>query len=208
MMKLLACICLLFLLVNILCLVGCGNDEVGIQKELDIEEENDSLAVYEDNGEVDIDDLDTTTLEDSYTAKYVEQDEAIKDLEGYIKSAQEELESTGEDAQQSYIALQNSLEEMQLTLQEFLQISIDDLEELDVAALEDLYAEQVRAIEDLESELNRYEEELESIGDDEQLADVDLQNMLKKQQQIIEMMSKLSKTLNDMALALIRKTGN
>jgi hypothetical protein len=44
-------------------------------------------------------------------------------------------------------------------------------------------------------------------GDDEQLANVDLQNMLQKQQQTLQMMSNVSKMLYDTAQSVIRKMG-
>lgn len=44
-------------------------------------------------------------------------------------------------------------------------------------------------------------------ADDAQLANIDLQNMLQKQQQTIQMLSNISKILNDTALAVIRKIG-
>jgi hypothetical protein len=39
------------------------------------------------------------------------------------------------------------------------------------------------------------------------LANVDLQNMLKKQQQSLQMMSNISKVLHDTAMAEVRKIG-
>jgi len=42
---------------------------------------------------------------------------------------------------------------------------------------------------------------------DDQLANVDMQNMLQKQQQTMQMMSQISKMLNDTAMAVIRKIG-
>ena len=44
-------------------------------------------------------------------------------------------------------------------------------------------------------------------GDDAQLANVDLQNVLQTQQQTIQMMSNISKTMHDTAMAVIRKIG-
>jgi hypothetical protein len=44
-------------------------------------------------------------------------------------------------------------------------------------------------------------------GDDAQLANVDLQNMLQKQQQTLQMMSNISKMLHDTSMAVIRKIG-
>jgi hypothetical protein len=51
------------------------------------------------------------------------------------------------------------------------------------------------------------EDRLITIGDDAQLANIDLQNMLQKQQQTIQMLSNISKVLHDTALAVIRKIG-
>jgi len=59
----------------------------------------------------------------------------------------------------------------------------------------------------LEDYIKGLEEKLNSVGDDAQLANVDLQNMLQKQQQTLQMMSNISKMLNDTALAVIRKIG-
>jgi hypothetical protein len=44
-------------------------------------------------------------------------------------------------------------------------------------------------------------------GDDAQLANIDLQNMLQKQQQTVQMLSNVSKVLRDTSLAVIRKIG-
>ena len=63
------------------------------------------------------------------------------------------------------------------------------------------------SLEALEAEIRKWEEKLNSIGDDAQLANVDLQNMLQKQQQTLQMLSNISKMLYDTALAVIRKIG-
>jgi hypothetical protein len=59
----------------------------------------------------------------------------------------------------------------------------------------------------LEHYIADLEQQLQNIGDDAQLANVDLQNMLQKQQQTMQMMSNISKMLHDTALAVIRKLG-
>lgn len=46
---------------------------------------------------------------------------------------------------------------------------------------------------------------LQSAGDDAQLANVELQNLLHKQQQVLQIMSNTSKTMHDTAMAIIRK---
>ncbi len=63
------------------------------------------------------------------------------------------------------------------------------------------------ALSILEMEIGELEELLETVGDDAQLANVDLQNILQKQQQTMQMMSQISKTLHDTAMAIIRKIG-
>jgi hypothetical protein len=59
----------------------------------------------------------------------------------------------------------------------------------------------------LEAHIKDLEEKLDSVGDDAQLANVDLQNILQKQQQTLQMMSNISKMLHDTAMAIIRKIG-
>jgi hypothetical protein len=65
----------------------------------------------------------------------------------------------------------------------------------------------VCSIDQVTDEIKTWEDKLNSIGDDAQLANVDLQNMLQKQQQTLQMMSNISKQLNDTAMAIIRKMG-
>lgn len=61
--------------------------------------------------------------------------------------------------------------------------------------------------EELDSLLEKWEEKLSETGDDSQLANIDLQNALQKQQQNIQLMSTVSKILHDTAMAVIRKIG-
>ena len=61
--------------------------------------------------------------------------------------------------------------------------------------------------EELENRIKEWEDKLSEIGDDAQLANIDMQNMLQKQQQTIQMMSNIAKVLHDTALAVIRKIG-
>ncbi len=58
-----------------------------------------------------------------------------------------------------------------------------------------------------EQEIKKWEEKLNSVGDDAQLANVDLQNTLQKQQQLLQMMSNISKMFYDTAMSVIRKIG-
>lgn len=50
------------------------------------------------------------------------------------------------------------------------------------------------------------EEQLATVGDDAQLANIDLQNALQKQQQTLQTMSNVSKARHDIAMASIRNT--
>jgi hypothetical protein len=59
----------------------------------------------------------------------------------------------------------------------------------------------------LDAYIKGLEEKLSSVGDDAQLANVDLQNILQKQQQTIQLMSNISKMLHDTGMAIVRKIG-
>lgn len=59
--------------------------------------------------------------------------------------------------------------------------------------------------EQFDAEIQKWESELSSVGDDAQLANVDLQNWLQKQQQVLQMLSNISKVTHDTAMAIIRK---
>jgi len=63
------------------------------------------------------------------------------------------------------------------------------------------------AIGEDDSHIKGLEAKLNSVGDDAQLANVDLQNVLQKQQQTLQMMSNISKLVHDTAMSVIRKIG-
>jgi hypothetical protein len=65
----------------------------------------------------------------------------------------------------------------------------------------------VASFDDLETEIQKWERALARVGEEVQLACVDLQNMLQKQQQTMQMMSTISKMLHDTAMTVIRKIG-
>jgi hypothetical protein len=95
---------------------------------------------------------------------------------------------------------------VQHVLRESYQQSTEDLK---------LYAEKVRGFNDAKQAFREALEglregdagKLAGVGDDAQLANVDLQNVLQKQQQTLQMMSNISKMLHDTAQAVIRKMG-
>lgn len=59
--------------------------------------------------------------------------------------------------------------------------------------------------EQLEGKKKDLEKSLNSVGDDAQLANVDLQDKLQKQQQALQKVSNISKTYHDTAMSVIRK---
>jgi len=65
----------------------------------------------------------------------------------------------------------------------------------------------LRSRADWEAYIEKLEELLSTIGDDAQLANIDLQNILQKQQQTLQTMSNVSKMLHDTAMAIVRKIG-
>ncbi|HET6517307.1 MAG TPA: hypothetical protein VFG25_03690 [Nitrosopumilaceae archaeon] len=60
---------------------------------------------------------------------------------------------------------------------------------------------------DADALIQKWEDELTSAGDDAQLANIDLQNALQKQQQTLQTISNVSKMMHDTAMAVIRKIG-
>jgi hypothetical protein len=60
---------------------------------------------------------------------------------------------------------------------------------------------------DIENYIEELEQKLSSVGDDAQLANIDLQNKLQQQQQTLQTISNVSKMLHDTAMAIVRKIG-
>jgi len=63
------------------------------------------------------------------------------------------------------------------------------------------------ALGEVDSHIQDLEDKLASLGDDAQLARIDLQNVLQMQQQALQMMTNVSKMMHDTASSLIRKIG-
>ena len=61
--------------------------------------------------------------------------------------------------------------------------------------------------DEITEQLAAWEDELQQVCDDAQLANVDMQNAMQKQQQSLQMMSNISKMLHDTAMAVIGKIG-
>jgi hypothetical protein len=65
----------------------------------------------------------------------------------------------------------------------------------------------ITSSEDMGPYIKEMENKLSTIGDDAQLATIDLQNAIQRQQQLLQTMSNISKMLHDSAAAIIRKIG-
>ena len=100
----------------------------------------------------------------------------------------------------------------------FLETKVPDLFEMvyqsryellkrDLLAISDDLQRKLTGLSGLELDIKSFEDELNTIGDDAQLANIDLQNMMQKQQQTLQQMSNISKMLHDTAMAVIRKIG-
>ena len=72
--------------------------------------------------------------------------------------------------------------------------------------IEDTRSRKTKA--DLQASIDEWEDQLASIGEDAQLANIDLQNALQQQQQTLQIIADVSKLLHDTAMATIRKIGS
>ena len=68
------------------------------------------------------------------------------------------------------------------------------------------YVDENRTTAGVLKQIKRLDERINA-GEDAQQANVDLQNVLQKQQQTLQMLSTVSKTIYDTAMAVIRKIG-
>lgn len=66
---------------------------------------------------------------------------------------------------------------------------------------------QLTTPEDVAKYLDEFEAVLSSVGEDAQLANIDLQNALQRQQQNLQLVSEVSRKLHDVAMSIIRKIG-
>jgi len=137
--------------------------------------------------------------QESVMSEFLMLQKKLERIEDQIVSLSEELDST--------LALQKALRE--------------DLAEVRDAISNDVWPTKVMITDEngnervivLESVKDAYVLELElelrltTAGDDAQLANVDLQNMLQKQQQTMQMMSNIAKQLHDTSMSIIRKIG-
>ena len=113
---------------------------------------------------------------------------------------------TGETKVEINEFIQHILSEAYLEANNDLQINSQRLKFLNDMKIQ-IRDELTKTRKTMEAYINSLEENLSTIGEDAQLANIDLQNMLQKQQQTMQMLSNISKLLFDTALAVIRKMG-
>jgi hypothetical protein len=70
-----------------------------------------------------------------------------------------------------------------------------------------LAATQSSLREILRRDMEAFEKDLKEVVDDAQLANLDLQNLLQKQQQTLQLLSNITKLQQDTAMAIIRNLG-
>ena len=102
--------------------------------------------------------------------------------------------------------IQHVLREAYLESNRDLQFHAEKIKHLNVLK-EQIRNELERTRKAMDEYIKNLEESLSSVGDDAQLANIDLQDMLQKQQQTIQMMSNVSKALHDTGMSIIRKIG-
>ena len=88
-----------------------------------------------------------------------------------------------------------------------LQTAADSVDEVSTGSTLALAGQLNDSLAALELTVATLEAALTSLGGDAQLANIDLQNQLQKQQQTLQTMSNVSKMLHDTAMAIIRKIG-
>lgn len=68
--------------------------------------------------------------------------------------------------------------------------------------------EKVTSLTQLDDLIEKLEADMNGLGDDAQLANVDLQNKLQQQQQVLQLASNISKIMHDATIAIIRNTSS
>ena len=59
----------------------------------------------------------------------------------------------------------------------------------------------------MEARFKDLQRQVSKITDEAQLANIDLQNMMQRQQQTVQTLSEVSKTMDDTVMAILRKIG-
>lgn len=127
---------------------------------------------------------------------------ALEKLEVYKLSLQEDV-SAGKDSDEHETTTQVGQHTISPENGFVDAVTITDLSP-------DLVADgtKIHTVAQLDDEIEKIEDLLNSVGEDAQMANLDLQNALQKQQQLLQMMSNISKMLHETAMSIIRKIGS
>lgn len=152
-----------------------------------------------------------TSFENTHTT-----DSVVNDLQGIVVLCNNEIDKQTQqiDAELKIIKqwLQSIYEEQEyddagrLTSGSISQSS-SQYRESDLEFITRNLASNDQKINSLQTGVKVLEEKLSTVGDDAQLANIDLQNALQRQQETLQKMSDVSKALHDTAMSIIRKIG-
>ncbi|NIM25937.1 MAG: hypothetical protein GTN97_02230 [Nitrosopumilaceae archaeon] len=120
-------------------------------------------------------------------------DAELKIIEQWLQSISEEHESNYDDAER--LTSGDTSESSSQYRESDLEFITRNLASID------------QKINSLQTGVKVLEEKISTLGDDAELANIDLQNALQKQQQTLQTMSNVSKALHDTAMSVIRKIG-
>ena len=135
----------------------------------------------------------------------IAREEPLTAIEGrwveFVEKSKDEIAESG-----IYQLIQHVLREAYLESNRDLQFYSEKIKHFNVLK-EQIRDELERTRKVMDEYIKSLEENLSSVGDDAQLANIDLQSALQKQQQTLQTMSSVSKTLHDTGLGIIRKIG-
>ncbi len=152
----------------------------------------------------------TMSLRD-YAAKVKHFNKQKKSIRTYLEALREYRKSVLSVAQEQGINLCDKSEEDSASIARLME---ENATAYNVAEIEHemcipdrVPRSGVNNIELLDDEIATLEQRLNSVGDDAQLANVDLQNILQKQQQTLQTLSNISRLLHESSMAVIRNIG-
>lgn len=184
---------------------GDSADSPALTQEQISELESIQELINEGGGEADIDTLIQLVMFEVYESEEDQLNDILEDIKTSNEAKQKMREMITELNKQKNKMKESMREEYAGEIKGDAQLAAEMTESPGILEEAVVEGSDLRSTEDVTKEL---EEKLNEVGDDAQLANIDLQNALQKQQQAIQMMSQLSKILNDTAMAVVRKMSN
>jgi len=163
----------------------------------------------------------TSSASDDYSGVEMTQGEVAQDSDLNTPSPQDEVgerdrEQESDQHREDLAALQESMQNLQQVYQTVSNIrkQYEDTDKTIINNIKDGEGTQAEAenilsrAEALEKQIKAWEDQLNSVGDDAELADIDMQGILDKQQETIDMLAAMGEVQQDTADAVIKKTGS